>query len=718
MATSPPSGTSGDEVGRRTFSTSFRGFDQAEVRAYLEVVAAEFVGLQQRITELEGELHDSARPLETAPLDAATLTSLVGEETARVLRAAQEAAEDLRNRAEEGAARTLTEAHEEAARIRSAAESVLAERTAEAETTAVHVRSEAQEIADKLNRDARAEADRTIRDAVEQGRDMLGQAQAARERVLADLARRRRSALAQVEQLRAGRERLVASLANVRAELDRITQDLAAADEVARQAAEAASRAADRKDRRAVDGAEGNGPLVAAEVGVDPGGEPAPAESAKPVALPSSAEAQSPEIHPSAPDPPESPPVESLPAEPASDLASDAASDPSGQPESVDPAPAAALLAPRAEPVPKPEPVPEPAPVARAEPGAEPEPVVAASVTADVTADALVAEEALISAPRKSAKRSKEPIPAPSVARPAYVHDPVPAAVLPGAAVGADVAVATEPAAKVDELFARIRADRAVATKDARVTLAAVADPVTATPDPSAGDAGLEAPRSDADETYLQRRDVLVEVVQSGTVRGLRRALADDQNAALYKFRTLKGDVVGVDALMGDEAGQRRVWAERAIPGLSDGAAAGAHLASGGAASAPDAGLVKPIAERVAAELVSGLRGRLAGVVESVGTDRGPDTVDRINSVFREWRSRIDRAVSDAVTEAVSAGFTASAPTGTPVTWVVEDLDGPCPDCDDNALAGVTPLGEPFPTGQTAPPAHPGCRCVLSRAST
>jgi len=44
---------------------------------------------------------------------------------------------------------------------------------------------------------------------------------------------------------------------------------------------------------------------------------------------------------------------------------------------------------------------------------------------------------------------------------------------------------------------------------------------------------------------------------------------------------------------------------------------------------------------------------------------------------------------------------------------VAEDVDGPCPDCDDNTLAGELPKGEEFPTGQLHPPAHAGCRCLL-----
>ena len=46
------------------------------------------------------------------------------------------------------------------------------------------------------------------------------------------------------------------------------------------------------------------------------------------------------------------------------------------------------------------------------------------------------------------------------------------------------------------------------------------------------------------------------------------------------------------------------------------------------------------------------------------------------------------------------------------VDVVVDDGGVPCPDCDDNSLAGSVPKGEPFPTGDLHPPAHPGCRCI------
>jgi hypothetical protein len=115
---------------------------------------------------------------------------------------------------------------------------------------------------------------------------------------------------------------------------------------------------------------------------------------------------------------------------------------------------------------------------------------------------------------------------------------------------------------------------------------------------------------------------------------------------------------------------------------------------------------------RLANELVGPVRERTAEVID----DSGPDLADRLNSIYREARGRADRVVGDAVTEAVSRAYVAANPQGAKVRWVVDDPDGPCPDCDDNALAGPTTLGQPFPTGQVAPPAHPGCRCVLAPA--
>ena len=71
---------------------------------------------------------------------------------------------------------------------------------------------------------------------------MVDEAQGLRARVLADLSRRRKVLHAQIEQLRAGRERLAETVQDVRRSIDAIAEDLFAAEDNARLAAEAAGR--------------------------------------------------------------------------------------------------------------------------------------------------------------------------------------------------------------------------------------------------------------------------------------------------------------------------------------------------------------------------------------------------------------------------------------------------------------------------------------------
>ena len=77
-----------------------------------------------------------------------------------------------------------------------------------------------------------------------EGRAMVQEAQELRARVLADLSRRRRVLHSQIEQLRAGRERLAETISEVRHSVDRITDELFRAEDEARLAAEAAGRQA------------------------------------------------------------------------------------------------------------------------------------------------------------------------------------------------------------------------------------------------------------------------------------------------------------------------------------------------------------------------------------------------------------------------------------------------------------------------------------------
>ena len=186
---SRPDPSSPAAVGSAAFPTSRRGFDQAEVRDFLKMVAAEMARLQERERFLESEMRAMQTRGLSAPgrLDEETVTTLLGEEAARVLTAARDASTQIRDRAEESATRLVKDAAEDAVRIRESA--VL----------------EAARIRD----DSGADAESEIEMAKQQGRDMVNEAREYREKVLSELSRRRDAARSQIEQLLHGRDRLM-----------------------------------------------------------------------------------------------------------------------------------------------------------------------------------------------------------------------------------------------------------------------------------------------------------------------------------------------------------------------------------------------------------------------------------------------------------------------------------------------------------------------------
>ena len=196
MSFTRPDPSSPASVADAGFSTSRRGFDQAEVRDFLRMIAAELGRLQERERFLERELRtaQSNPDLSTTQLDDAALTRLLGEETARVLTTARESAAEIRQKAEQAAAQLLSEASDEAARMR----------------------EEAEIEASRRRTDAAADAEAELSMAKQQGREMVNEARAYRERVLSELARRRELAREQIEQLLHGRDRLMQSFERAR----------------------------------------------------------------------------------------------------------------------------------------------------------------------------------------------------------------------------------------------------------------------------------------------------------------------------------------------------------------------------------------------------------------------------------------------------------------------------------------------------------------------
>ena len=196
MSLSRPDPSSPNQIASAAFAPSRKGFDQAEVRDFLRMVAAELARLQEREKFLEREVRAAQRnaPNLAVALDEEVVTRMLGEEAARILATAREGASNIKVRAEEAAERLLREAHDEAQRVR----------------------EEAVIEAERIRRDASADADAELSMAKQQGREMVNETRAYRERVLSELARRRELARQQIEQLVHGRDRLMQAFERAR----------------------------------------------------------------------------------------------------------------------------------------------------------------------------------------------------------------------------------------------------------------------------------------------------------------------------------------------------------------------------------------------------------------------------------------------------------------------------------------------------------------------
>ncbi len=269
-----------DDIARHTFGTARRGFDPDEVRAYLESVAAGLRTVVEREHELLKVLSDAEHRAANPILDEPTLTAALGTETARVLHSAHEVAAEMVAKAEAEATRLLTDAREEIEQTRTTTEAALEQRTSAVEAAAADLRERTEQQATAGMEKARLEAEVLLSQARDQCRAMVDEAQGLRARVLSDLAKRRKVLHAQIEQLRAGRERLAETIHDVRRSIDVIADDLFAAEDNARLAAEAAGReAAARTDESSPEELASEllaGEAVVAEAGLETGEPAAP----------------------------------------------------------------------------------------------------------------------------------------------------------------------------------------------------------------------------------------------------------------------------------------------------------------------------------------------------------------------------------------------------------------------------------------------------------
>ncbi len=653
-----------ENVASRSFTSAFRGYHPAEVNQFLKRVSEEMAARESREAELRHALEEARHRAAHPQLDEATLTNLLGEHAARLLASARDTAGSIVAEAQQQAAAVLRDAEQRMARMRDDAEGLMARRVAEADATAASILEA-----------ARAEAQAQIESATQQGKDMVVEARAVRERMLGDLARRRRAAQLQVEQLRAARDRLLAAHDVVRRTVEEATAELEASEPEARMAAEAvADRAEEPSGRR-------DEPFEVRTSAPRPRAVHAPAEPERAMAMVATAAAPAVRerretavpagalfrrIEEKPPLAPERPPL---------------------RPQTVAGAVAGrtqVTLPPPERPSPDLPPA-RPAPEAVAAPAAVPPPSPPPPIAVPAAPPAQPSEPPVASANASSPASSSE-----------LATSEVPA-------ITGDA-----PPGDVELLFARLRAGSDLPDIDEPLTGLFDPEPEPPAPEPPVVDAV-------AGESALEGRDDLLDNLEAGLTRALKRVLGDEQNEVLDSLRRL-GPSAGLGVLPDTDV-QTAAYRDAALPWLQQSARAGVGFVSD-QRSGPDAEAGQPSvdaqAEVLARDLVEPLRERLSRAVAGGPDADDPSVVaESLRATYRQWKvQQVEERARHHVMAAFSLGAFAASPDVAVFRWLVDD-DGHCPDCDDNALAGPTPKGQPFPTGQLHPPAHPGCRCLL-----
>ncbi|MGI8809918.1 MAG: DivIVA domain-containing protein [Acidimicrobiales bacterium] len=315
------------------------------------------------------------------------------------------------------------------------------------------------------------------------------------------------------------------------------------------------------------------------------------------------------------------------------------------------------------------------------------------------------------------------PLPAPAPPAPPP-PPPAPPEMTNGAAATSELATSEVPAItsdvqpesvhseNVEELFARLRAGRPEPHLEGPIASLSDPDPSPPPPEPPAVDPVVA-------ESALEARDDLLENLEAGLARALKRVLGDEQNEVLDRLRRQGASGGSGSGVLPDVDAQMAAYRDAASPWLQQAARAGVGFVSDpGSGSGSDAEAAHPSldaqAPALAWELVEPLRERLSRALAGGADADDPAVVaESLRATYRQWKvQQVEECARHHVATAFSLGAFAATPDVATLQWLVDD-DGHCPDCDDNALAGPTIKGQPFPTGQLHPPAHPGCRCLL-----
>jgi len=665
-----------EAVAARVFSFTRRGYDAAEVQAFLRRVSDEVRRLRVQVRDLEKQVVAADdRVARYANLDEDRVAEVLGEETARILETAREAAAGIRARAADDAEATLAgarseaevlvaEASEAAEAMRAEAAGVLEVRQGEAEVivgeqlaAAQATVDEARAQSERLVAQAEADAEATREAGRQRGREMVAEAQEVRERLLRDLSRRRKALRNQIEQLQAGREELVSAYEVVRESYLVATGQLegmsATAQEAARRVGErlGAPEAVEVVDPDLLD--------LVTEVDAD--------EVVAGVVAPPVGEGDGPFV-----DEPGvgTPAVEVPPVDLADDAPADTTGDASADTGGVDPGEA---------------------------PGGQ-----AGDGDGDGDGDGLDGADGGASTPASDlfARLRLEAAP--------EGEDDEPVDGTGGGTAGAS-SVESSPDAPDDD-------GETIAGDDSD----SVGDDDTGdvTGDDGDGDDDEASEESGGGVHLLVvRRGATVLEMAPTLARRMKRCMAEEQNEILDRLRRSRSRPT-LEELLTDADDHRRIYAHAALPTLGAVVAtAGEALAESdpGVVGSPDPDLPGVVADHLADRVVRSLRAATERHLVAAGgtadaADAAEAMADGLRQAYRAARTEsLDDLTEEAVMEAFNRGVLDAMVEGTPVVWVGAGTCAACPQRPDGPLVRDTSLVR----SAKVPPLAAGCRCVL-----
>ena len=687
---SRPDPSSPAAVGSAQFEVVRRGYDQGEVRDFLRMVSAELARLQERERFLESEMRAiQTRGLsDPGVLDEATVTTLLGEETARVLSVAREAAQQMRVRAAESAERLVRDATLEVARMHEEADIEVARRRS----------------------DALEDSESEIELAKQQGREMVNEAREYSEKKLSELARRRELAKQQIEQLIRDRDRLMSAFERARLAANDVMGDLTEFDEAAGELSHATSNGVvdptiqnvvqfDR-EKYDDDTSEHSVPMTTDLSKTEPVQQPfltGQAESVSEL-----------ELEPELEKPVEVPventfvkPVEKIFEEPVEELVkvkSEVSSEiKADEPDAGHRANVIQLFG-------------------RTSRRLHPSTDASTDAPTDASADDQQIEEAEQTVQLEQTVQSEQ------------THEPVLEAVKATPKLKIEKAAVVPKKSGVDDLFAKLRQAGAgtvaisikpVAPINKKPTQAVsqIESPIKPTPETSSNEQKASKP----DTRIFSKRDESLAPMIDLLAKKLRRVLADEENTVLNYLQSKKAQVA-LETVLPSFDSQVQSFVEATSKDLIEVAMAGAQsltksLKADLRKKVSNTTVMQVMSKNLADSIVLPLRTRIQKCVEKSAGDSN-EMSSLIRTVYREWKmQQIDKLVGDIARLAYSRGAYLVLDTGTKVCWMVDPNGPACSDAEDNSLAGAIARGENFPTGHEHPVAHPGCRCLVVPSS-